>query len=56
MFHEQVRILTILQNYFITESAIEAIKNEDLQGAVSSLTSHANEEVKKLAEELKVKL
>lgn len=41
---------------FITESAFDAIKSEDLQGAVSSLTSHANEEVKRLAGELKVKL
>lgn len=35
---------------------MDAIKSDDLQGAVSSLTSHANEEVKKLAEGLKEKL
>lgn len=39
-----------------TESAVDAIKSEDLQGAVTALTSHANEEVKKLAEVLKEKL
>lgn len=49
-------VLSMLIALLPLESAFDAIKSEDLQGAVSSLTSHANEEVKRLAGELKVKL
>ncbi|XP_045135546.1 rap1 GTPase-GDP dissociation stimulator 1-like isoform X3 [Portunus trituberculatus] len=49
-------VLSMLVALLPLESAVDAIKSDDLQGAVTALTNHANEEVKKLSGVLKEKL
>ncbi|KAG0729258.1 Rap1 GTPase-GDP dissociation stimulator 1 [Chionoecetes opilio] len=49
-------VLSMLTALLPLESAVEAIKSEDLAAAVTTLTTHAHEDVKRLAEGLKDKL